>query len=243
MNCSLCNNVINGKYYADYWNNKVCAYHIEEGYATHCSSCGAITAKEYQLEDGRVLCKICNRNSVTHLSQIRGLIRRVKKSLVDVGFDNFQIDDINISLLTAEELAIKRNTNRPDTNNKGLTLSNVSNSIGGLLLGNKQKCTHNIFILYRLTKVEFAGVLAHEFLHAWQIKNSISLEAPKCEGLCNMGSFLLFSTLSSSLSSHYIKNLFDNPDPVYGGGFRYVHALYEEVGWEGVINKALKNNL
>lgn len=243
MNCSLCNNVINGKYHADYWNNKVCAYHIEEGYATHCSSCGAINAKEYQLEDGRVLCKICHANAVTNLGQVEKINQKVISDLARVGFNNLKIEDVRVGLLSARELAVRRKTNVVDTQNKGLTVSKVSNSLGGMLLGAKQKCMHDIYILSHLTRFEFAGVLAHELLHAWQIQNSIRLEPPMCEGLCNMGAFLMYSNLASSLTSYYKQNLFDSPDPVYGDGFRYVHSVYEGLGWDGLINKSLNNDL
>lgn len=49
----------------------------------------------------------------------------------------------------------------------------------------------------------------------------------ECEGLCNMGSYLIYSTSISHFADFCIKNLKESQDSIYGDGFRYVLGKYE----------------
>ncbi len=40
-----------------------------------------------------------------------------------------------------------------------------------------------------------------------------------------------------------MKLLQENPDPVYGDGFRYVHSLFEKYGWEELLRMAKNRKL
>ena len=74
-------------------------------------------------------------------------------------------------------------------------------------------------------------------------ENQIKLSSPLCEGLCNLGSWLAFSTIKSSKTPYFLKTIKENPDPVYGDGFRYVYSKYETEGWEGVLQLARSGKL
>ena len=103
--------------------------------------------------------------------------------------------------------------------------------------------THKIYMLSDQPRFEFLGTLAHELLHVWQNEHELKLPPMKCEGLCNMGSYLIYSTDNSPIAQHYIKNLKESPDPIYGEGFRYVFAKYEMSGWRGIIQSVNNNAL
>jgi hypothetical protein len=163
----------------------------------------------------------------------------VIKSLTKVGFDDLRTEDISIEVVSAERMASIRKSS-VNVQNKGLTQSNVNTSFS-LLGGKKQRFQHIIYMLTHLTKIEFAGTLAHEMLHAWQVQNEIHLPPKWCEGLCNMGSFLMYNTLASSLTTIYLKALHESPDPVYGDGFREVYSRFEELDWGGLIKNIREN--
>ena len=65
----------------------------------------------------------------------------------------------------------------------------------------------------------------------------------ECEGLCNMGSYLIYSTSISHFADFCIKNLKESQDSIYGDGFRYVFAKYEMSGWRGIIQSVTNNAL
>ncbi|MBF0106687.1 MAG: protein DA1 [Deltaproteobacteria bacterium] len=61
---------------------------------------------------------------------------------------------------------------------------------------------HQIFILYGLPKIEFAGVLAHEFIHVWQNENNFKLSPMHAEGLCNLASYWIYLEDSSDFAQY-----------------------------------------
>lgn len=93
-------------------------------------------------------------------------------------------------------------------------------------------------MLSYLPKIEFAATLAHEILHIWQIENGIQLPPLKCEGLCNIGSYIIYENMSAQKASYYKKNLMESPDPIYGDGFRLIYSIYEQYGLEELFEMA-----
>ena len=50
-----------------------------------------------------------------------------------------------------------------------------------------------------------------------------------------MGSYLVYITMAGSLNKLYLKQLHENPDPVYGDGFREMYRYFEELDWKRLI--------
>ena len=96
------------------------------------------------------------------------------------------------------------------------------------------------YVLRHLSKTCYAGVLAHEMLHLWQNKNGLSPRRDICEGFCNLGSFEILKSIGTQVAISRISALEQDPDSIYGEGFRRVKAVYDSGGWPAVINK-LKN--
>jgi len=159
------------------------------------------------------------------------IMKNVVNSLNRVGFDDLRIEDITVEISTAQKMS-EITKMPPNTNNKGFVRSQTA---GGIFGG--KSFNHSIFILTHLNKIEFAGALAHEMLHAWQVQNGISMSPPKTEGFCNLGAALIWNNQSFTLSKIYAKNLNESPDPIYGDGFREMYALQQELGWEELIAK------
>ena len=246
MECQICHRVITGRYYLDYWKNAVCAEHHEKGETVFCSSCSSIMAKEsqYALPDGRYLCSVCRAQVISLPEQISKIKKLVMNRLIDEGvrFQDKKLESVPIEIVNVNRLAQLRNQ-PPSITQKGLTLTRSEMTLGGKLFGSTPKMSHHIYILDNLIKIEFAGTLAHEIMHVWQNENQIKLAAPQCEGLCNLGSWLAYNTIKSSKTPYFLKVMQENPDPVYGDGFRHVYSKYQQVGWEGVLQLARSGQL
>lgn len=237
--CYICNKPISGQYYVDGWGHKVCAIHINSEEVVPCSTCTGFTDKTNTLSDGRVLCQVCMNSAITKNDNITPLFELVIKNLRKIGFNDLNVEDISIEVVTAEFMANLRG-DVVNTNNKGITQSRIASSFS-IFGGSKRNMQHAIYMLSHQPKVEFVGTLAHELLHAWQVQNDIAPPPQLCEGLCNLASYYILSIMPSSLSDVLINNMKKSPDPIYGDGFRTVLDMYEEVEWSGIIDFYRKN--
>ena len=243
MICEICKKNLVGKYYIDPWGRNVCEKHIESGDVVLCNSCYRYVHRDFCLDDGRVLCKVCFENCVLKTTNLDNLKEVVLNQLSNVGFNNLRIADISsIEVVSAIKIAQLKKV-AINTQNKGLALSKISQTLGGLVFSSNKKYSHNIYILSHLTKAECMGVMAHEMLHAWQAQNEVKLSPMLTEGLCNMGAYLIYTVYPNSVSEILLKGLHESTDPVYGDGFRYVYAVYKKNGWKALIAQALNNKL
>lgn len=234
MLCHICNKPLSGRYYVDAWDRKACASHIDSNEIVQCSSCRGFTDTTNTLSDGRVLCPICTSLSIKAGDKIDPIIASVFRHLCKVGFSDLRMEDVTIRVVSAAFMA-KTKGSQIDTNNKGLTLSKIG-AQRGFFSSAKRTMQHTIYMLESQTKVEFAGTLAHELLHAWQVQNNISPPAKMCEGFCNLAAYYVLLQTPSSLAQVLIENMKKSPDPIYGDGFREVFDMYEEMEWDGVID-------
>ena len=239
MKCLVCNSTITGQYYQDYWGNKVCHSHIDNHEVTFCASCGSFVRAGDNTGDGRSLCESCMASVIYSAEQIEKLKKYVLRRFMDieVKFNDKFLDSVEIDIVSPQRMAEIRK--QPvDIQNKGLTQTHSRNTLGGKLFGVKDKFKHHIYILSYLPKIEFAATLAHEILHIWQIENGIQLPSLKCEGLCNMGSYIIYENMSVQKASYYKKSLMESPDPIYGDGFRLIYSIYEQYGLEKLFEMA-----
>ena len=238
MKCYICNRDINGKYYIDQWKHNICASHMDNKEVTTCTSCGAFTTKR-PTADGRCLCKDCRATVVDSKYDVAECLSYVKNQLVGVGVDfgSYNVANVPIEIVSAKEIAEVRKT-PVSTNNKGVTFTEIQ--MRGTSRDNMKVVghSHKIYILSDQPCLEFLGTLAHELLHVWQNEHDIKLPPMECEGLCNMGSYLIYTKANSPVADFYIRNLKESPDPIYGDGFRYVFSEYEMNGWRGIIKSA-----
>lgn len=244
MKCVVCNSSIIGQYYQDYWGNKVCKSHIDNKEVTFCASCGSFVPICDSTGDGRALCKSCLASVVSNAEQVGKLKRYVIHKYMDIGvlFKDRFLDSLNIEIVSPKKMAgIRR---QPiNLENKGLTLSYSHNTLGGKLFGIKDKLEHHIYMLSYLPRIEFAATLAHEILHIWQNENDIKLPPLKCEGLCNIGSYLIYENMSAQKASYYKESLMESRDPIYGDGFRLIYSIYEQCGFEALFEMARNNKI
>lgn len=238
--CHICNKPISGHYHIDGWGHNICASHISNGEVVQCSSCSSFTTKTNTIPDGRALCNECFANSITDNKKIRSIFDSVISRLTSVGFSDLRTEDIEIEVVSAEFMANIRG-GILDTRNKGVTQSTISSTVS-LLGGSHKNMHHKVYILSHQTDVEFAGTLAHELLHAWQVQNGIAPPPKYCEGFCNLATYYVLSNIKKPIAGVLINNLKQNPDPIYGDGFREVFDWFEQTDWTNIITNYKNNN-
>jgi Protein DA1 len=78
----------------------------------------------------------------------------------------------------------------------------------------------------------FQGVTIHELGHAWLVVHNIrSLPLWAEEGFCEILSYRYYSELATDESRYHAKNIEQNPNPVYGNGFRRICAQVDAMGF------------
>ena len=225
MICCICNKPLTGRYLIDVWDNEICEAHLDKD-AVHCASCSAFSKREHSLTDGRILCKRCFGDAIKPGDSIEKVKTSVIHALYNVGFNDLRIQDVFLEIVSAQRLAEIRK--EPiNMNFKGFTISNITTSRLYGILTTSRKFKHNIYFLTHLTNVEFAGTLAHELLHAWLTQNGVKMPQKQTEGFCNMGAYLMYSSMQGENAKMQLKSLHESPDPIYGDGFREMFGHFK----------------
>lgn len=94
-----------------------------------------------------------------------------------------------------------------------------------------------IHIIAGLTKLDFAEVLAHEIMHTWINQNQITMSSKAdVEGLCNYASYIVLRSVNTTYAKNLISAMMQNPDPIYGQGFRDVKSEIDRIGFNSYLN-------
>lgn len=229
--CDICNEVIITEYYMDAWGNKFHVEHLENG--VYCNTCSRIISKGLtggglEFNDGRHMCKLCSTSMINSEHLKIKSIGNVLRMLSDV---NISIDDKLVSINLVDRESLQSATYSISKHSK--------ESIKGYTYYNNQNYVINI--LWGLNQLEFEAVLAHELLHVWIDYNNIKLNKSKLEGFCNLGSSLVYDNYSIELADILKLSLENNPNPIYGKGYKYMNSLLDIYGWEKLA-LMLQNN-
>lgn len=217
MKCLICNMAISGRYWIDAWQQTICGCHKVE----YCSSCGRfVKPTDLHLSDGRCLCSFCQPSVVSLPQHVEWVEKRVRSILSSQGVLDVP-QDITIKIVTPMEMAKLNGKGQINLLQPGLACT--SKTVGLFV----SRCKHTIYIFDYLPKIKFAGVLAHEMLHAWQHEKGISMSPMFTEGFCNLGSYVVYAAINTELSQLFMKNLEEDTDPIYGDGFRKVLEIYQ----------------
>lgn len=227
MKCTLCGAELQGTYLIDSWQQPICACHKVE----YCSSCGRfVKPVDLHLPDGRCLCSFCKPSIVSLPQHIEWVGERVRSMLSLHGIHGLPIG-VPIMLVPPNEMARLNGMQQVNLLQLGLTRMFRTTELF------VTKCKYSVYILDYLPKIQFAGVLAHEMLHVWQHEKNISLNPMLTEGFCNLGSYVVYAAINTELSRHFMKSLEEDPNPIYGNGFRRVLSVYRKEGnLQGTMN-------
>lgn len=116
----------------------------------------------------------------------------------------------------------------------------------GVLLGiTEQRCVPGqrrlevirIQIIGGLTPTHFGRSVAHELGHAWLAqRGATAVDQMIEEGVCELFAHAWLKRQGSALATELRAQLRDNPDPVYGDGYRAVHAAVRCAGIGTVLD-------
>ena len=70
---------------------------------------------------------------------------------------------------------------------------------------------------------------------------NIQLSSAESEGLCNLGSELIYNNYNNKFSNILKNNLISNKDPIYGKGYKMIKHIKDDIGWNGLIKKIMTN--
>lgn len=94
-----------------------------------------------------------------------------------------------------------------------------------------------IEVVAGLEPLLFQGVAAHELGHVWLAVHRISLPADLEEGFCELLAHRFYSDLGTEEGLRYAREIESNPDPLYGGGFRYLRERLVQGGLERILHQ------
>jgi hypothetical protein len=117
----------------------------------------------------------------------------------------------------------------------GLTLQRVS------VKGGTRQGVDKVAILRGMPQVLFEGVASHELGHVWlavQVKSLLPMWAE--EGFCELLAYRRYQAIGTKESMHYARQTANNPDPIYGEGFRRVIAVAQSLGFPQLVAQLQK---
>ena len=84
----------------------------------------------------------------------------------------------------------------------------------------------------------YKGTLAHECTHVWlNQRNSPLKRHPRkeIEGFCNLVAYKVLMFDTSEDAAVVRQCMLNNPDPIYGEGFRLMKQREKQIGWRRMI--------
>lgn len=230
--CVICGRPIEGEHLVDIWGQSSHKEHNGKKISL-CDSCGRIispgTLGGETYSDGRLICGICKKSSVTDVQSIRPVLAELIKLLGGYGIRPLP-NDIPVSLVDRKTLAVK-SLGSDKENTRGFT-----KSMARVQNGKITSFKHRIYILDGLPLTEFKGVLAHELFHVWLNENKVKMAGKETEGFCNLGIMLVNMNVKSEYAQVLQDQLEQNNDPVYGEGYRMMKKKLDDMGWANLLS-------
>ena len=225
--CEVCDKPLAGKYKTDLYGIKFHAYHENELH--RCDNCNRIISQNttkggVTYSDGRNMCNICRKKTVTteaeYTRSLKNLISALKNYGLNISLDNVEVNAVDRDVL------------------KKVSDSKYSNSARGYCktiveerrLGSKTEITrsHTIYVLDRVPRKYIEATLAHELMHVWINENvEHKLSSQLEEGSSNFISYTYLKSDYSEDAQNLIKQMKEDPDPIYGDGFRKVYINFK----------------
>jgi hypothetical protein len=167
--------------------------------------------------DGRVLCGYCYKHEAPVMSResLEKSYFHARNLLNDKGFAFPR--KIKVSLVSKDYF-----TKQGLHSSWGQAIS----YIGGM----EQR--HEIKVMIGLPFIMCCAIMAHEMLHVWQNTHGLRPEPEICEGLCELGSALVYKRAKTPLSNVLLNNLENNLALIYSQGFLKMKEILVKEGWE-----------
>jgi hypothetical protein len=211
LRCALCGAQIIGGYLQTELGEVFCTRHRG---APRCRCCGAPT------DDAR-LCTGCASDTVGTREDVQARLPTVRSGLHALGLR--LATPVRVRLVSQEELGHALGV-RSEPNALGVTVSSGNTVV-------------DLAVLHGLTGTEFGEVVAHEAMHAWLVQRGLGgLPTVYAEGLAEYTAYAWLHRVGDERSRMRERKIATNPDPVYGDGFRLVHAAADKYGMRAVLS-------
>lgn len=202
-----------------------------------------------KLDDGRDICAKCAETAVMDMEHAFVVINDVRKTMRD-HFNLYTKHDIKFKLvdidklgeLTSEHTGMELGLYHYQETIEETLLKGTS--IWGKVIsktkGEKKEESHMIYLLYGMSEQKLIEVIAHELGHDWMQEFYPNIKDLKIkEGWAEYAAFLV----NESYDQEYMNNrINDNPDPVYGDGFRMIRDIVNKEGMNGLESLFDKEN-
>lgn len=228
--CPICRTSLSGFLEEDAWGNRYCQRHAKEFPRCTCCQrliCDQLTNGGVAYKDKRLVCNLCRRTAIDTKLQAKPYIDAVAAWLFQQGF-TFQNLALKIELVYTYEM--------PPTAYGGI------GEPQGVILKSTQhgrsyvRKVNGVAILKGLSRQVMQGVAAHELGHAWLFLHGIDgLSLQMEEGFCNLLSHLYHGKFDTDEARFCKRVIEENPDTIYGDGFRAVQASVQVHGLSYVV--------
>lgn len=230
--CAYCGKPLMSEYLIDQWGTEFCKEH--KGNYPECSFCGRLVAPQQLEHSGKsnesIRCPICRASAIDSISQAQPIFTHLKQWVNAQGlmYNNLPI---SLELCDRSKLA-KYLQGSAGIHTLGATMRTTYTQNG------KEVRTEvgGIAILQGLPATLFQGVTVHELGHVWLTIQSIKdLPLWAEEGFCELLTYRFYKDMNTNESLHRAKGIEENSDPIYGEGFRRVHARAVALGFQQFI--------
>ena len=236
--CDICGQPIAGEYIVDFWGNKYHPVHQEQ--LPRCIYCNRLISDNttnggVEYADGRRVCRLCYNSAVLSDEQVESIAFSVRACLKKYAIE---VDMASIPVRLIDQPTLMKLYGEDNPHSHGFC-QYQEKSINGKVISR----SNTIYILHGLPQRIFEGVLAHEMMHAWVNLNSVRRsDLWLNEGAANYASYLIHSQYSDKWSEYLINNLRQNPDKIYGGGFRKVEKIVQINGIDYLLSLLRQSN-
>jgi hypothetical protein len=225
--CSICNQLIEGSYIENRWGERYHAHH--QGEVMTCSFCDRLIdapakGNGHIFHGTRFICRICSKDAIDDEQDADRRREEISAGLAAVGI---VISNIDLRLQLVDPAGLEDATDRRGNKTLGLFRGGRRTFASG----GPDDLTGTISIATGLPPAVFTGTTAHELMHVWLFVHEVEdRDEAWVEGSCNFAAWLTLGRTLSDEFSWCQDALMEDPNPVYGDGFRRVKKLVDERG-------------
>jgi hypothetical protein len=211
QSCAVCARPLVGRVRISAWQRPFCERHAGD---PSCSGCGLPVPVAVASPQPVPLCAECYPVAVLDQDGVRRVLPGIKRDLQDLGValrSRTKVTLVSRGRLTGRHLGGGGDAS-------GLTLLSGQAAV-------------EISVREGLTHSQFGAVVAHETMHAFLFERGFrNLDGPSEEGMCEVLAYEWVRRRPGPLDRYEELRMSQNPDTVYGGGFRAAKAAVDRLG-------------